>query len=326
MPPAKYGQSISVMNRRSIIIGAGATIAMMASTSRARLPDAAIVDPEAKLTIVHTGGRWLEGPVWDRRRGRLVVSDVKANKVLSITPGSAATPLRDPSNNTNGNAFDRDGRLICCEHLTRRVVRQEKDGRITVLADRHAGKRLNSPNDLAVAADGSIWFTDPVFGITVPDEGLPAKPEQRGRFVYRIDPTGALSVVADGFDQPNGIVFAPDGRTLYVSDTGGALNAEGPREIRAFDVVDSRRLTRERRFARLDHGIPDGLTVDTAGRVYAATADGAAIWSPAGEPLGIIPTPLTCGNLEFGGRDGRTLFLCATDRVLSIDTNARGWA
>ncbi|MBB4155737.1 sugar lactone lactonase YvrE [Sphingomonas jinjuensis] len=155
--------------------------------------------------------------------------------------------------------------------------------------------------------------------------GLPAEPEQRGRFVLRIDPAGALGVVADGFDQPNGIVFSPDGRTLYVSDTGGALNPEGPREIRAFDVIDGVRLARERHFATLDHGIPDGLTVDNERRVYAATADGAAIWSPAGEPLGIIPTPVTCGNLAFGGRDGRTLFLCATDRVFAIDTMARGW-
>ncbi len=285
-----------------------------------------IAGPDARLTIVHSGGRWMEGPAWDRRAGRLVCSDVKANRILSIVPGRAASPLRDPSNNANGNAFDREGRLVSCEHLTRRVVRQEKDGRITILAERHQGRRLNAPNDLAVAADGAIWFTDPIFGITVPDEGLPAEPEQRGRFVYRIDPSGALGVVADGFDQPNGIAFAPDGRTLYVSDTGGALNAEGPREIRAFDVVDGVRLARERRFAKLDHGIPDGLTVDAQGRVYAATADGAAIWSPAGEPLGIISTPVTCGNLAFGGRDGRTLFLCASDRVFAIETEAKGWA
>ena len=330
MPLATSGRTAAHVHRRSLVLGAGAALVTISTAahgrSRVTVPDAAIVGPDSKLKVVHAGGRWMEGPVWDRRLGRLVCSDVKSNIILAIAAGGNATLLRNPSNNANGNGFDRSGRLISCEHLTRRVVRQEPDGRITVLADRHDGKRLNSPNDLAVAKDGAIWFTDPVFGITVPDEGLPAEPEQRGRFVYRLDPTGALTIVSDSFDQPNGIVFSPDGRTLYVSDTGAALNGEGPREIRAFDVVDGVRLTRERRFARLDHGIPDGLTIDAAGRLYAATADGAAIWSPAGEPLGLIATPVTCGNLAFGGRDGRTLFLCAGERIFSIDTNARGWA
>lgn len=316
----------TIVDRRTIVLSMGAMLTMTAPPALASPLPVQIVGPDDQLKIIHSGGRWMEGPVWDRRLSRLVCSDVKSNQILSIAPGRAVTALRNPSNNANGNAFDREGRLISCEHLTRRVVRQEKDGRITILADRYEGKRLNAPNDLAVAADGSIWFTDPVFGITVPDEGLPAEPEQRGRFVYRIDPSGKLAVVTDGLDQPNGIVFSPDERTLYVSDTGGALNAEGPREIRAFDVVDGVRLERGRRFARLAHGIPDGLTVDAAGRVYAATANGAAIWSPAGEPLGIIPTPLTCGNLEFGGREGRTLFLCATDRVFAIETKTKGWA
>ncbi len=326
MPPILSTTVARGGSRRSMILGAGAMLALAASPAWAGLLADKILGPDARLTTVYSGGRWMEGPAWDRRAGRLVCSDVKSNMILSIAPGQAPVPLRDPSNNANGNAFDREGRLVSCEHLTRRVVRQEKDGRVTVLADRHQGRRLNAPNDLVVAADGAIWFTDPVFGITIADEGLPAEPEQHGRFVYRIDPVGGLSVVADGFDQPNGIVFAPDGRTLYVTDTGGALNAEGPREIRAFDVVDGVRLVRERRFAKIDHGIPDGLTVDTQGRVYAATANGATIWSPAGEPVGVIPTPVTCGNLEFGGRDGRTLFLCATDRVFAIDTQAKGWA
>ncbi len=314
-------------DRRSVIAGAAAAIGAVACPVPARAVRAGIVDPGARLATILSGGRWMEGPAWDRRLGRLVCSDVKGNVILAIAPGGGdPIRLRDPANNANGNAFDREGRLVSCEHLTRRVVRQEKDGRITVLAATHAGRRLNSPNDLAIAADGSIWFTDPIFGITQPDEGLPAEPEQAGRCVYRIDPGGSLGIVTDALDQPNGIAFSPDGRTLYVSDAGAALNGEGPRAIHAFDVVDGRRLARGRRFARLDHGIPDGLAVDTAGRVYAATADGAAIWSVGGEPLATIPTPVTCGNLAFGGRDGRTLFLCAGDRVFSIRTTARGWA
>lgn len=323
MPVTKFGYAGSMFDRRTMLVGTACSA--IASTVKARSLRSTVVDPAAKLTLVHGGGRWLEGPVWDRRVGRLVCSDVKSNRILSIGPSGRGIVLRDPSNNANGNGFDREGRLVSCEHRTRQVVRQERDGRITVLADRYANKRLNSPNDLAVAADGAIWFTDPVFGITVPDEGLPAEPEQRGRFVYRLDPGGRLDVVSDAFDQPNGIVFSPDERTLYISETGAALNPEGRREILAFDVIDGKRLERGRRFARLGHGIPDGLTVDVEGRVYAATADGAAVWSPTGEPLGIIPAPLTCGNLAFGGQDGRTLFLCATDRIFSIETRTKGW-
>lgn len=287
---------------------------------------AAIVASDATLETVHTGGRWLEGPAWDRRRGALVFSDVKRNMILRLERGiSRPVPWRDPSNNANGNAFDREGRLVTCEHLTRRVVRQEADGRMTVLADRFEGRRLNSPNDVVVADDGAIWFTDPVFGITVPDEGQRAEPEQRGRFVYRIDPGGTLALAADGFDQPNGLVFSPDGRTLYVSETGAALNPEGPREIHAFDVIDGRRLARRRVFARLESGLADGLTVDADGRLYAATEGGGTVWTAAGERLGTIPTPATCGNLTFGGADGRRLFLCATDTLHAIDLKTKGW-
>lgn len=317
----------SLLSRRGLLV-AGATTLAVPSWARGIVSGeemAAIVDPDAALHTVHAGGRWVEGPAWDRRRGALVFSDVKRNAMLRIESGGRPAVWRDPSNNANGNAFDREGRLVTCEHLTRRVVRQEADGRMTVLADRFEGRALNSPNDAIVAADGAIWFTDPVFGITVPDEGLRAEPEQRGRFVFRIDPSGTLAVASDGFDQPNGLVFSPDGRTLYVSETGAALNPEGPREIHAFDVIDGRRLARQRVFARLDQGIADGLTVDHDGRLYAATAQGAAVWTPGGERLGTIATPATCGNLAFGGADGRRLFLCATDMVHAIDLKTKGW-
>lgn len=319
-----------MLSRRTLLCGVGAVTALTAWPSAARgivvgeaMRD--VVSPDATLDTIYEGGRWLEGPAWDRRHGALVFSDVKANRILRAEAGRRPMPWRDPSNNANGNVFDREGRLVTCEHLGRRVVRQEHDGRMTVLADRFGGRRLNSPNDLAVARDGAIWFTDPVFGITVPEEGERAEPEQPGRFVYRIDPGGAVTMVSDAFDQPNGIAFSPDGRTLYVSETGAGLNPEGPREIIAFDVVDGVRLAGRRRFARLDSGIPDGLAVDAGGRLYAATAQGAAVWSPQGEHLGHIATPATCGNIVFGGPDGRRLFLCATDKVHAIDLKVTGW-
>lgn len=313
----------TVLAGAGIALGTGAVPGLAADiTVPATMRD--IVDPDTRMVTLYGDGRWLEGPAWDRRAGRLVFSDVKRNRIMALDD-DGAVPWRDPSNNANGNAFDREGRLVTCEHLGRRVVRQEHDGRLTVLADRYGSKRLNSPNDLAIAPDGAIWFTDPVFGITVPEEGERAEPEQSGRFVYRIDPGGGLTVVADGFDQPNGIAFSPDARTLYVSETGAALNSEGPREIRAFDVIDGRTLARPRVLARLRRGIPDGLAVDRAGRIFAATAAGAQVWTPDGQWQGMIPTPRTCGNIAFGGRDGRRLFLCAADALHAIDLKTGGW-
>ncbi|WP_454279948.1 SMP-30/gluconolactonase/LRE family protein [Sphingomonas sp. Marseille-Q8236] len=317
------GHDGPTLNRRTMMAGTGAAILGLASPVSAEPGMAAIVDPAARLRTLHSGGRWMEGPAWDSRRGALICSDVKRNVMLRID-AKGTSVFRTPSNNANGNCFDSRGRLLTCEHRTRRVVRQEADGRMTVLADRYQGRRLNSPNDLAVAPDGAVWFTDPIYGITVPDEGIRAEPEQPGRFVYRIDCSGALTMVEGEMDQPNGIVFSPDGRTLYISETGGAMNPDGPREILAFDVVDGRRLARRRVFARLDQGIPDGLAVDRAGRVYAGVAEGAGIWSANGERLGTIPTPKPCANIAFGGRDGRTLYLCATDSVHAIALRTQG--
>ncbi|WP_295849905.1 SMP-30/gluconolactonase/LRE family protein [uncultured Xylophilus sp.] len=286
-----------------------------------------VVVPGAAMRTVYTEGRWCEGPVWSPTDGGLVFSDVRSNRLMALRGGAdaQATVLRDPSNFSNGNALDRQGRLLSCEHGGRRVVRREADGRLTVLADRHDGRRLNSPNDLVVAPDGAVWFTDPVFGITQPDEGFQAEPEQRGRYLFRLAPDGRLAVAADGFDQPNGIAFAPDFRTLYVSEAGAARDPDGGgREIRAFDVGSEGRLSRERRFARLDTGIPDGLKTDAAGRVYAATGDGVRIWAADSTLLGLVRTAAACGNLAFGGSDGRTLYVCSGPHIHALAL--RSWA
>lgn len=290
---------------------------------------AGLVDPAAVARIVYASGRWCEGPVWSPADGGLVFSDVRADRLICLRADRSAEVLRDPSNNGNGNALDRQGRLLSCEHRGRALVRREAGGRWTVLADRHEGRRLNSPNDVAVSADGAIWFTDPVFGITQPDEGLQAEPEQRARNVFRLGADGRLTVASDSFDQPNGIAFSPDFRTLYVSEAGAALDPDGGgREIRAFDVADDGRLRRERVFARLGTGVPDGLKTDETGCVHAATADGIRIWSAAGEAVGAIRTASVCGNLAFGGADGRTLFICNGANVLALPMRVRGaaWA
>ena len=287
----------------------------------------AVVAPGAKLVTFYDRGRWCEGPVWSRALASLVFSDVRANRIARLDATGEVTPWRDPSGYANGNAFDRQGRLITCEHLGRRVVRQEGDGRLTVLADGFEGKPLNAPNDVVVASDGGIWFTDPTFGLELPEEGRQAVPQQRGRFVFRIDPAGSLEVMADTFEEPNGLAFSADETILYVSETSAALNPEGKREIRAFDVVGGRRLTGERLFARVPSGIPDGLKVDADGRVYAATDAGVRIWSRDGAPVGLIATPGTCGNLAFGGADGHRLFLCNGTHIhgISVKVQEAGW-
>lgn len=285
---------------------------------------AAVLAPEARPELLYGQGRWCEGLCYAPRLGGLVVSDVRANRLLLIGDDRRVRTLRDPSNNANGNTLDGQGRLVTCEHRTRRVVRAEADGTLTVLADGYRGKRLNSPNDVVLAADGALWFTDPVFGIAMPDEGLMGPPEQAARRVYRIDPSGRLDAVTDAVGQPNGLAFSPDGTLLYVSDTGASLkNPEGARAILAFPVQGGG-LGAPRPFATLEAGVPDGLKVDEGGRVYAACFDGIRIFAPDGRRLGRIATATDSANLAFGGPHGRTLFFSAGSAVHAIDLKVRG--
>ena len=286
----------------------------------------AVVDPQARLATLYAGGRWCEGPCYAPRLGGLVFSDVRANRMWVIGDDGGVRPFRDPSDNANGNALDAAGRLVTCEHRNRRVVRAGADGALTVLADRYDGRPLNSPNDAAPAPDGAIWFTDPVFGISMPDEGIVREPAQTARRVYRIDPDGTLTGQTDALDQPNGLAFSPDGRTLYVSDAGASLNPEGARAIVAFPVENGRSLGTPRTFATLEAGVPDGLTVDADGRVYAACGDGVRIFTPAGKPLGRIATATDAANVTFGGPDGRRLFIASGPAIHAIDLKVRGAA
>lgn len=320
------------IRRRLFLSGAGAALASATYPATAapvvRADDPrldAVLDPDTPLRTLITGGRWYEGPCFASELGGLIVSDVRANRMLVVGADGTARTFRDPSNNANGNTLDAEGRLVTCEHRGRRVVRREADGRLTVLADSYDGKPLNSPNDAVLGPDGAIWFTDPIYGITVPDEGLMAEPAQAARRVYRIDPSGGIAAMTEAADQPNGIAFSPNGRILYVSDTGAALkNPEGARAILAFSVTGSGKLPAPRIFATVEAGVADGLGVDEAGRVYAACFDGVRVFDPEGTLLGRIATATDAANLAFGGPNGRRLYICAGRTVHAIDLKVRG--
>lgn len=285
--------------------------AMAADKPVTTLPDD-IVSPGAKLERVVTGLTFTEGPVWVGATGGggyLAFSDIPNSTIHKWSPGAGLSVLRKPSNQTNGNTLDRQGRLISCEHEGRRVVRTESDGSVTVLADAYEGHKLNSPNDAAVKSDGTIWFTDPPYGV---DRKLVEQPHN---YVFRLDPeTKKLVAVAADFDMPNGICFSPDERTLYVADSGR------PHHIRAFEVKGDNTLGAGRVLAVIDQGVPDGIRCDAAGRVWSSAGDGAQVFSPEGKLLGRVLCPETPANLAFGGKEGRTLFLTARTSVYSLQT------
>lgn len=272
-----------------------------------------LIVPNARLEELYSGCRWAEGPVWFDDACQLVFSDIPNQRMLRWVPDGGVSIFRQPSNFANGNTRDRQGRLVTCEHGTRRLTRTEIDGTITVLAEAHAGKRLNSPNDVVVHSDGSVWFTDPTYGILSDYEGYKAESEQETRNVYRLEPeSGALAAVVSDFRQPNGLAFSPDEKTLYVADSAASHDESAPRHIRAFDVLPGGRLENGRVFALIDNGIPDGLRVDRQGNVWSSAGDGIHCFAPDGQLLGKILIPQTVANLTFGGPRHNRLFITAT--------------
>jgi gluconolactonase len=282
----------------------------------------------AALDQLYTGCRWAEGPVWFDDLQCLLFSDIPNQRILrwaaDASGGGATSTFRQPSQFANGQTRDRQGRLVTCEHGGRRVVRTEADGSLTVLAETCQGKRLNSPNDVVVHSDGSIWFTDPTYGILSDYEGYQAAPEQPVRGVYRVDGTsGEITRVVDDFCQPNGLAFSPDERTLYIADSGASHDGSKPRHIRAFDVKDGR-LRRDRVFALIDAGIPDGIRTDLAGNLWSSAADGVHCFAPDGHRLGKILVPESVANLTFGGPRRNRLFITATSSLYAIYVTTTG--
>ena len=287
--------------------------------------------PTAALEMLWTGGRWLEGPVWFGDGRYLLFSDIPNNRILKWEEESeAVSEFRKPSNNTNGNTRDRQGRLVSCEHDTRRVTRTEHDGAITVLMDSFDGKRLNAPNDVVVKSDGSIWFTDPGYGILMNYEGHPAEFELDTN-VYRLDPkNGQAQVVTADFVRPNGLCFSPDESLLYIVDTGISDGPGNPTHIRVFDVGDDGRLSNDRLFVDMSPGGSDGIRADADGNIWSAAGwagegfDGVHCYAPDGTLIGKIHLPSTCANLCFGGRKKTRLFMTTSQSLFSLYVEAVG--
>lgn len=280
----------------------------------------------ARVERLWTGARWSEGPAWFAAGRYLVWSDIPNNRMLrwDETDGSVSV-FRQPSNHSNGNATDLQGRLVTCEHLTRRVTRTEHDGTVTVIADRFAGKRFNSPNDVVVKSDGSIWFSDPTYGIGHDYEGDYGDEEIGGSHVYRVDPaTGGVSQMTTDIEKPNGLAFSPDEKVLYVADTGASHRADGPRHIRKFWVADDGQLSGGGIFATCTAGLFDGFRVDTNGRLWTSAADGVHCYDPDGTLLGKILIPELVANLTFGGPKRNRLLICGTTSLYSVFVTANG--
>lgn len=285
----------------------------------------AFVLPNAPLEKLAEGFRWLEGPIWFADHNCLLFSDIPNDRVLRWTESGGVSVFRQPSEFENGHARDRQGRLISCSHRARCLMRTELDGKIAVLASRFEGKRLNSPNDVIVKSDGTIWFTDPPYGIQTDYEGGKQKAELPAS-VYRLDPAnGVLRVVADDFDGPNGLCFSPDEKRLYIAESGLQFAPEPVRHIRVFDVTSNgASLTNSRIFYKVQPGFADGLRCDEEGNIWSSAADGVHCIDPSGALLGKIKVPYTVSNLTFGGRNRSRLFLCASHTLYAIYTNCRG--
>lgn len=285
----------------------------------------AFVLPNAPLERLAGGFRWLEGPVWFADHDSLLVSDIPNDRIMRWTERGGLSVFRQPSGFANGHTRDREGRLIGCSHRQRCVTRTELDGTVTILADRHLGRRLNSPNDVVVKSDGTIWFSDPPYGINTDYEGGRQAPELPAA-VYRLDPAdGTLDVVADDFRGPNGLCFSPDERHLYIAETGLQFDADPTQHIRVFDTLDGgRRLRGGDIFHKVSPGAADGFRCDDDGNIWSSAADGVHCIDPSGALLGKILVPSTVSNLTFGGRNRSRLFICAGETLYAIYVNKRG--
>jgi gluconolactonase len=300
-----------------------------------RYPDPAVrvLDPRfdrcrlhnAAVERIATGYRWVEGPVWFGDHRCLVWSDIPGNRMLRWDEATGVvTPFRSPADFANGHTRDRQGRLVSCEHLTRRVTRTEHDGSITVLIDRFDGKPLNAPNDVVLASDGSVWFTDPGYGILSDYEGRRAALELPTA-VYRLDPErGDAEPVIQDLERPNGLCFAPGESRLYVVDSGST-----PRSIHVYDVAEGR-VGAGRRFADMSPGSSDGIRCDTEGNLWASAGgggdgyDGVHVFAPDGTLIGQVLLPEACANLCFGGVAGNRLFMAASRSIYALYVNATG--
>ncbi len=332
--------------RRHILTSAGAAAAVAAVAPKTfaawepseRYPDPALksLDPSfnryvhfnAGVERLVTGMRWCEGPVYFGDARCLLWSDIPNNRIMRWDEETSRVSVyRKPSNNANGNCRDRQGRLLSCEHDTRRITRTEYDGSITVLMDRFEGKRLNSPNDITVKSDDTVWFSDPPIGLASNYQGTKATPELPAN-IYRLDPrTGQATVVAGDLIRPNGVIFSPDEKKLYIQDSG-----PNPRVIYAYDVVDNGTKIANRRvlITAEPGGTPDGFRCDMDGNLWcgwgmgSAELDGVKVFNSDGKPIGFVSLPERCANVCFGGPKRNRLFMAASHSIYSVYVNTQG--
>ena len=274
-----------------------------------------IIPADAKVEKLADGFGFTEGPVWiPADGGYLIFSDIPKNQLKKWTRAGGISTFREPSRNINGNSLDRAGRLVSAEHSGRQISVTEKDGTVKTVVDRYDGKKFNSPNDVVVKSDGTVWFTDPPYGLP---KGEPK--EQTGNYVFQFDPkNGRTSIVSTNHDMPNGLAFSPDEKKLYVADSGR------PRHILVYAVKTDGTLDGGNVFCKIDQGGPDGIRCDAAGRVWSSAGDGVQIFGPDGALIGKILTPEGPANLGFGGKDGRTLFITARKGLYSIPVLVSG--
>jgi gluconolactonase len=298
------------MKSSSLIVSLFAALPLCAQVKIENPAAEALVAPDAKIEKLAGDLKFTEGPVWIAEKKTLIFSDIPAAKLMQWSADKGLSEFR-PSENSNGNTLDNEGRLVTCQHSGRNVVRTEKDGKITVLVDKHDGKKLNSPNDVAVKSDGTLWFTDPPYGVPRDQQK-----EQEGNWVYRFDPDSKkISIVSKDFDMPNGIAFSPDEKRIYIADSG-----KGQR-VGAFDVKSDGTLSAA---VFWTEGGSDGLRVDEKGNIYTTAGDGVRIYSPEGKRLATITFPKVPANCAFGGDDFKTLFVTARTGLYSVKLKVAG--